>query len=93
MISPLTAQQAIELLVRNPAAYNSRENLGNLAALVEANSPGSVTVLFSGRVGPDISAEEVAKGLAISRNDVRIINNSDAAKRLTSRYFLSALAR
>ena len=93
MSTPLTADQAIELLHKQYALYNTREKLGALVEQVEAASPGRVTVLYSGRVGTTLSTEDVVKELDASVRDLRIINNSQAAQFLTSDDFLSAAAR
>ncbi len=90
MSAPLTAAQAIELLRKHAAAYNTREKLGALVEQVNADSPGRVTVLYSGRLGGGLSTEDVAKELKASVQDVRIINNSQAAELLTSREFQDA---
>ena len=93
MSTPLTADQATERLRNQPAAYSTREKLGVLVEQLEADSPGRVTVLYSGKVGGGLSTEDVAKELSESVRDIRIINNSQAAKFLMSDDFLAAAAR
>lgn len=93
MTFALTATHAISLLGRDPAAYSTRETLGALVSQVSADSPGSRTILYSGRLGAGISAEDVAKEFLMSVDDIRVVNSSDAAALLTSREFLSAGAR
>ena len=90
MSAPLTAAQAIGLLRKHPADYNTREKLGALVEQVDADSPGRVTVLYSGKLGGGLSTEDVAMQLKASAQDVRIINNSQAAELLTSREFQNA---
>ena len=93
MSAPLTAAQAIGLLRKHPADYNTREKLGALVEQVDADSPGRVTVLYSGKLGGGLSTEDVAMQLKASAQDVRIINNSQAVELLTSKDFLGAVAR
>lgn len=89
----LTADQGIGVLVSQRTTYNTRTSLNALASQVEASSSGRVTVLYSGRVGSSFSAEEIAKNIEASTKDVRIINNSEVAKFLSSDEFLAAAAR
>ena len=64
--------------------------MGALAEQVYADSPGRVTVLYSGRIGSGLSTEGVAKELSESAQGIRIINNSQAAKFLMTQDFLAA---
>jgi len=53
--APLTSAQAIERLHRNPAAYQSREALGDLARQVDADSPGEVARLGGSSAYPAVT--------------------------------------
>ncbi|MCW4454505.1 hypothetical protein OK348_06820 [Flavobacterium sp. MXW15] len=64
-----------------------------MATQLDADSPGRVTVLYSTKIHEGLSTEDVAKGLNASVQDIRIINNSQAAQFLASDDFLSAAAR
>ena len=48
MKQPLTSDEAIDLLIRNPDNYSSFEQLKELAARVDADAPGKLTILYSG---------------------------------------------
>ncbi|MGN7918061.1 peptidoglycan-binding protein [Lysobacter sp. 22409] len=93
MTSPsLTSQQAIELLRRSPEAYRSPEQLRQLAAQVDADSPGQLTVLYSGPTAKGVWSSDVIDSMVEANEDVRVINKSEAAKFLKSRDFFSAVA-
>ncbi|WP_159095457.1 XVIPCD domain-containing protein [Stenotrophomonas sp. YAU14A_MKIMI4_1] len=93
MSGSLTAEQAIERLMRQPGAFGTRDKLAELAKQVDANSPGHLTVLYSGNVVDKLPTEDIAVGLDASVRDLRIINNSPAAKFLTSDEFKTFAAR
>jgi hypothetical protein len=63
MSKPLTSDQAVELLRKHPDAYRTPENLRSLAAQVDADAPGKLTVLYSGPTTKDIGASDVIKNI------------------------------
>lgn len=93
MTSPLTSQQAIDLLRSQPERYATPEQLRALAAQVDADASGKVTVLYSGRVSEGVYSNDVVKGMIAAGEDVRVINNSQAAKFLESRDFNAAVSK
>lgn len=81
MTSPsLTSQQAIELLRRSPEAYRSPEQLRQLAAQADADSPGQLTVLYSGPTANGVWPSDVIDSMVEANEDVRAINTSEAAR-------------
>ncbi|WAH62928.1 peptidoglycan-binding protein [Xanthomonas hortorum] len=92
MKNALSAEEAITLLRERPDAYRSGEDLRTLAAQVDANAPGRVTVLYSGPAAKGIWSTDVIAAMVEMGEDVRVINGSEAAKFLESKDFYSALA-
>ncbi|MCL1501433.1 peptidoglycan-binding protein [Xanthomonas nasturtii] len=92
MKNALSAEDAITLLRERPDAYRSGEDLRTLAAQVDANAPGRVTVLYSGPAAKGIWSTDVIAAMVEMGEDVRVINGSEAAKFLESKDFYSALA-
>ncbi|CAD0356109.1 peptidoglycan-binding protein [Xanthomonas hortorum] len=92
MKNALSAEDAITLLRERPDAYRSGEDLRTLAAQVDANAPGRVTVLYSGPAAKGIWSTDVITAMVEMGEDVRVINRSEAAKFLESKDFYSALA-
>ncbi|WDK32767.1 peptidoglycan-binding protein [Xanthomonas campestris] len=92
MKNALSAEDAITLLRERPDAYRSGEDLRTLAAQVDANAPGRVTVLYSGPAAKGIWSTDVITAMVEMGEDVRVINGSEAAKFLESKDFYSALA-
>ena len=93
MTTPLTSDQAVDLLRTNPAAYRTQDALRALAAEVDANSPGRVTVLYSGPVTGDFTSNDIIKAMREAGEDVRVINGSQAVKFLESDDFYNAVAK
>lgn len=93
MTTPLTSDQAIALLRKHPNAYDTAEKLRALAAQVDADSPGRLTVLYSGRTAEGVWSSDIIKAMESAGEDVRIIDSSQAAKFMTSRDFYHAVAR
>ncbi len=92
MTSTLTSDQAIALLREQPEAYRTPESLRALAAQVDADASGTVTVLYGGHVAKDIHSTEVIKGMIAAGEDVRVIDKSQAARFLQSDDFYHAVA-
>jgi hypothetical protein len=91
--TPLTSEQAIERLRQNPKDYVTPETLRSLAAQVDADASGKLTVLYSGPAANGVWSTEVINAMTEAGEDVRVINKSQAAQFLTSRDFYSALAQ
>jgi hypothetical protein len=89
----LSADAAIDALLKDPGAFGSRESLRELARQVSVDSPGRVTVLYSGDVANRVSSWSIVKAMEAAGEDVRIIDRSEAAKFLSSDEFLQATAR
>jgi hypothetical protein len=92
MSRSLTNEEAIERLRQNPRDYVTPETLRSLAAQVDADASGKLTVLYSGPAANGIWSTEVINAMTEAGEDVRVINKSQAAQFLTSRDFYSALA-
>lgn len=93
MSKPLTSDQAIALLRKHPDAYRMPESLRWLAARVDADAPGKLTVLYSGPTTKEIGSSDVIRAMTTSSEDVRVIDNSPAAKFLQSEDFYHAVAK
>ncbi|MFZ5636662.1 MAG: peptidoglycan-binding protein [Pseudomonadota bacterium] len=92
MTTTLTAEEAIELLRKNPNDYATKEALRDLAAQVDANAKGQLTVLYSGPAANGVWSTQVIDAMVEAGENVRVINKSEAAKFLTSDDFYHALA-
>jgi hypothetical protein len=90
---PLTSDQAIDLLHKTPSAYTTPDQLRALAARVDANATGRLTVLYSGEVGKGVRSNDVIKGMVTAGEDVRVINKSQAAAFMESKDFIGAVAK
>ncbi len=93
MSTPLTSEQAIALLRVQPGAHRTPGSLRSLAARVDADAPGKLTVLYSGPTTKDVWSSDVIKAMTASGEDVRVIDNSQAAKFLQSEDFYHAVAK
>jgi hypothetical protein len=89
----LTSDQAIDLLHKSPAAYTTPDQIRTLAARVDANATGRLTVLYSGGVGKGVWSTDVVEGMKAAGEDVRIIDKSEAAKFMKSEDFYRAVAK
>ena len=92
MSDALTAEAAIESLRDNPSQYQTREALRELARQVDVDSPGRVTVLYSGGVADRVSAWQVVTAMQEAGEDVRLIDRTEINKFLNSEEFISATA-
>ncbi len=92
MSDALTAEAAIESLRNNPGQYQTREALRELARQIDIDSPGKVTVLYSGGVADRVSAWNVVKAMEAAGEDVRLIDRTKINKFLNSEEFISATA-
>ena len=92
MSDVLTAEAAIASLRENPSQYQTREALRELAKQVDVDSPGRVTVLYSGGVADRVSAWQVVTAMQEAGEDVRLIDRTEINKFLNSREFISATA-
>jgi hypothetical protein len=93
MSTPLTADQATALLRENPDSYITPTQLRALAAQVDADAPGKLTVLYSGSVAKGVWSSDVINAMVESGEDVRVIDKSQAADFLKSREFYQAVAK
>lgn len=93
MSGPLTANEAIDLLHKSPGAYATPDQLRMLAARVNADAPGRLTVLYSGGVSNGVGSGDVIKAMVVAGEDVRVINKSQAAIFMESRDFMGAVAK
>lgn len=92
MSDALTAEAAIESLRDRPSQYQTREALRELARQVDIDSPGKVTVLYSGGVADRVSAWQVVTAMQEAGEDVRLIDRTEINKFLNSEEFVSATA-
>ena len=92
MSAPLASAEAIARLREDPNAYRTPESLRALAAQVEADAPGKLTVLYSGPVASDIGSGTIINAMRAAGENVRVIDNSQAAKFLQSDDFYHAVA-
>ncbi|UXA69442.1 peptidoglycan-binding protein [Xanthomonas prunicola] len=92
MNGTISAQDAIDRIRQNPGDYQTPESLRSLAAQVDANAFGKVTVLYSGPAAKDIWSTDVIGSMIDSGEDIRVIDKSQASKFLNSREFYTALA-
>ncbi|WP_307188955.1 calcium-binding protein, partial [Massilia sp. Root335] len=88
----LTSAQAISLLNTNPDAYITLDSLRALATQVDVSATGKVTVLYSGPIAPGISSTGIINGMLANGEDIRVIDNTEAAKFLKSDAFLAKVA-
>lgn len=94
----LTASQAIQRLLDNPAAFSTEESLLGLVNQLSVEATGKVTVLYSGSLGQDafgksVSAGAVVENLVERGADIRVIDKTEAAKFIKSRDFEQAVER
>ncbi|HMV59542.1 MAG TPA: hypothetical protein PKD38_20290, partial [Nitrospira sp.] len=87
-----SAKAAIDLLLSDPAKYSTPGALRNLAAQVAIESPGRVTVLYSGLLGKGISSNILIQGMVAQGEDIRVINRTEVAEFLNSDSFKAAVA-
>ena len=92
MSAPLSSDEAIDALLREPSRYQTPEALRELARQVSVDSPGNVTVLYSGGVTDRVSSWQIVKAMEDAGEDVRLIDRTEANKFLSSRPFQSATA-
>ncbi|MEH6420746.1 peptidoglycan-binding protein [Pseudomonas sp. CGJS7] len=93
MTDALTADEAKALLRRYPSEYATPEKLRALAAQLDADSPGRLTVLYSGQTAKGVWSSDVVDSMVESNEDVRVINRSQAAQFFKSREFYHAVAK
>jgi VCBS repeat-containing protein len=89
----LTAQQAIDLLLADPAKYGTADALRALANQVSVDAPGKITTLYSGTIGQNLSAGDVVAMMGSQGDNVRIVGNTEASKFLNSDALVEAVAR
>ena len=92
MSGALTAGAAVESLRNNPDKYRTLNELRELAKQVDIDSPGKVTVLYSGDMADRVSAWNVVKAMEVAGENVRLIDRTEINKFLNSREFISATA-
>ncbi len=90
----LTLAEALAELEENPQKYSTTHALIELAKELDAkNSYGKVTLLYSGATIQGVSAASVVLAFQSSGQEVRIVDNTDAAKFLSSPAFENAWLR
>jgi hypothetical protein len=92
MSGSLQADEAIDLLIKDPSKYQTPEALRALARQVSVESPGQVTVLYSGRVADRVSSWNIVKAMEEAGEDVRLIDRTEINSFLNSREFTRAAA-
>ncbi len=80
MSAPLTADQAIALLREQPGAYRTPATLRTLAAQLDADASGKLTVLYSGRTTKNVWSSDVIDLMKDPEKHVRMINNRPATR-------------
>jgi hypothetical protein len=88
----LSAAKAVETLSKYPDRFNTRETLQDLVRGMSVDTPGNVTMLYSGMVNADVSSNKLALAVARQDKDVRVIDKTEAAKLLSSDEFINAVA-
>ena len=74
MSGELTADAAEDALLKDPEAHSTREGLRGLARQVSIESPGRVTVLYSGDVANRVSSWNVVTAMDAAGEEIRIID-------------------
>ncbi len=74
----LTAEQANELLRTNPQAYTTAESLRELITQLDISGRGSKTLLYSGDIANNLSAQGTVLEIAANNSDIRIIDHTEA---------------
>ncbi len=92
MKTSISFEQATAELRTRPGNYVTAEQLRELAARVNADASGRITVLYSGPAARGIWSTDVINAMMDMGEDIRVINGSQAAKFLESRDFYNALA-
>jgi len=90
-MTTLSSQAGIDLLLSEPAKYANPEALRNLATRVAIESPGRLTVLYSGPIGGGISSSTLIDGMVLQGENIRVINRTQAAMFLDSTEFTTAV--
>lgn len=80
MSMPLTSDQAIAQLRDHPDAFRTPEALRSLAAQIDANAPGKLTVLYSGPTTKDVWSSDVIDLMNDPGERIRMINNRPAKR-------------
>jgi hypothetical protein len=93
MSSEITAREAQARLATGVGATPTPEELRRLAAEVSVDSPGRVTVLYSGNTAQGVHSTDVVNAMRAAGEDVRIIDRSQAARFLQSDAFNDSVAR
>ncbi len=88
----LSSKQAIELLNTHSENYMTPESLQDLVDRVSMQTPGKITIFYSGKYA-DISANEIVESMSLANDNIRIINNTDVSKLLGSLEFQKAAGR
>lgn len=92
-LSPLSAEQALDTLTKHPDRYQTRDDLADLVRSVSVETPEDTTVLYSGNLQADCSANDLCIAMSNQGESIRIINNTEAAKFLESDELLNAIAQ
>lgn len=87
-----SAETAIENLSKYPERFNNPEAFRDLVRGISVDTPGNVTLLYSGMLNADVSSNNLALALARQHKDVRLIDKTEAAKFLASDECINAVA-
>ena len=91
-MSDLTYQQALDLLQADPAQFNSLQSLSDLAARVNVDAVGDVTILYGGKPANGIEPQQIFDAMKLNGDSIRILDDTDAATFLGSDAFRVAWA-
>jgi hypothetical protein len=87
-----SAESAIEDLNNYPERFNKPEAFKDLVRGISVDTPGNVTLLYSGMLNADVSSNNLALALARQDKDLRLIDTTEAAKFLASDECINAVA-
>lgn len=87
-----SAEAALENLSKYPERFNKPEAFQDLVRGISVDTPGNVTLLYSGMLNTDVSSNNLALALARQDKDLRLIDKTEAAKFLSSDECINAVA-
>jgi hypothetical protein len=87
-----SAEAAIENLTKYPDRFNKPEAFQDLVRGLSVETPGNVTLLYSGMLNQDVSSNSLALAIARQDKDLRLIDKTEAAKFLASDECINAVA-
>jgi hypothetical protein len=87
-----SAEEAIDILSKHPERFNTRDAFNELVGGLSVDTPGNVTLLYSGMISPHVSSNSLVVAVARQHKEVRIIDKTEAAKFLASDECINAVA-